>query len=75
MVRDTGWTVSSTTGDKTAVLAAYTNGVNGTMVSALNVVSSGTGTALSAALDQIVILTKELGALRTALAAGKLPDV
>lgn len=74
IVPATGWTAATTAGDKTTVLAAYTNGVNGTMVSALNVVSAGTGTALSAALDQVVILTQQVAALRTALLAGTKPN-
>lgn len=41
---DSGWTANSTVGDKTAALAAYSNGLNGTMVAALNVASTGTGT-------------------------------
>lgn len=71
---DTGWTANSTVGDKTAQLSSYSNGLNGTMVSALNVVSSGTGTALSAAMDIIVILVKKVAALETALVANKLPN-
>lgn len=71
---DTGYTGNSTAGDKTAILAAYSNGLNGTMVSALNVVSSGTGTALSSALDTIALLVKKIAALETTLAAGKLPS-
>lgn len=71
---DTGWTANSGVGDKTIALANYSNGLNGTMVSALNVVSSGTGTTLSAALDMIVNLTKKVQALETALVANKLPN-
>lgn len=71
---DTGWTANSTSGDKTAVLSSYSNGLNGTMVTALNVVSANTGTALSAAMDIIVLLVKKVAAMETALAAGKLPD-
>lgn len=71
---DTGWTSNNTAGDKTAQLSSYSNGLNGTMVTALNVVSSGTGTALSAAMDVIVVLVKKLAALESALAANKLPN-
>lgn len=71
---DSGYTANSTAGDKTTILAAYTNGVNGTMVSALNVVSTGTGTALSAGLDVVALLVKKVAALETSLAAGKLPN-
>lgn len=71
---DTGWTANSTAGDKTTALATYSNGLSGTMVTALNVVSANTGTALSAAMDVIVNLVKKVAALETALAAGKLPN-
>lgn len=69
---DTGWTANNTAGDKTVALSSYTNGLSGTMVSALNVVSANTGTALSAAMDIIVLLVKKVAALETALAANKL---
>lgn len=75
MTADTGWTANNTAGDKTAALSSYSNGLNGTMVTALNVVSGGTGTVLSAAMDVIVILVKKVAALETALAANKLPNV
>lgn len=71
---DTGYTANTATGDKTAQLVTYANGLNGTMVSALNVVSAGTGTALSTALDTIVLLVKKVSALETTLASGKLPN-
>jgi len=71
---DTGWTANTTAGDKTAQLVAYTNGLNGTMVSALNVVSTGTGDALNTALATIALLVKKVAALETALVAGKIPN-
>lgn len=71
---DTGWTANNTVGDKTVALSSYTNGLSGTMVTALNVVSANTGTALSAAMDIIVLLVKKVAALETALAANKLPN-
>lgn len=71
---DTGYTANSTAGDKTTQLAAYVNGVSGTMVTALNVVSAGTGTALSATADVVVLLVKKVAALETTLAAGKFPN-
>lgn len=74
MSADTGWTANNTAGDKTAALSSYSNGLNGTMVTALNVVSGGTGTALSAAMDVLVIVVKKLAALETALVAAKLPN-
>lgn len=72
---DTGWTANSTVGDKTASLASYSNGLNGTMITALNLVSGGTGTAISAAFDVLVNVVKQLAATRTALIAAKLPNV
>lgn len=75
MTVDSGWTVNNTVGDKTAALSSYSNGINGTMVSALNVVSSGTGTALSAGFDVLVTVVKQIAAIRTALIAAKLPNV
>lgn len=74
VVKDTGWVANSTAGDKTAVVGAYTNGLNGTMTTALDVVSAGTGAALSAALDTVALLVKKTAALETALVAGTLPN-
>lgn len=71
---DTGWTANNTAGDKAVALSSYTNGLSGTMVTALNVVSANTGTALSAAMDIIVLLVKKVAALETALVAAKLPN-
>lgn len=71
---DTGWTSNSGAGDKTVALTNYANGLNGTMVTALNLVSGSTGTVLSAALDALVLLNKKVQALETALAANKLPN-
>lgn len=71
---DTGWTAATATPDKTVVLADYSNGVNGTMVTALNLVSAGTGTAIAAGFDQVVVLTKQVAALRAILLAAKLPN-
>jgi hypothetical protein len=71
---DSGYSANTATADKTAVLTTYANGVNGTMVSALNVVSAGTGTALSAGLDVVALLVKKVAALDATLAAGKFPN-
>lgn len=65
---DTGWTANQSGGDKTVAVQNYTNGLNGTMIAALNVVSAGTGDALNNALAQIAALTKKLQAIETALA-------
>jgi hypothetical protein len=72
---DTGWTVNNTVGDKTAALSSYSNGLNSTMIAALNVASTGTGTAISAAFDVLVVVVKQLAAVRTALVAQKIPNV
>jgi hypothetical protein len=73
-VFDTGYTANTSAGDKTVVVTDYTNTFNGTMLAALDVVSAGAGTALSLALDTIVLLRKKVQALETTLAAGKLPN-
>lgn len=74
MSADSGWTGNSTAGDKTAALSSYSNGLSGTMVTALNIVSANTGTALSAAMDIIVLLVKKVAALETALVAANLQN-
>lgn len=74
MSADTGWTANAGAGDKTVSLTNYANGVNGTMVTALNLVSTGTGTAISALADAVVLLNKKVQALETALVAAKLPN-
>jgi hypothetical protein len=73
-VFDTGYTANTSAGDKTIVVTDYVNTLDGTMLAALNVVSSGAGTALSLALDTIVLLRKKVQALETSLAAGKFPN-
>lgn len=72
--RDTGWVANSSVGDKTAVVTDYVNGIDGTMVTALNVVSTGLGTAISALADAVVLVRKKQQAIETALASGKLPN-
>lgn len=74
MQPDTGWTANAGAGSKTTIIPNYTNGLNGTMVTALNTISAGTGSALSSALDSIAALTSKVQALETALSAGKLPN-
>lgn len=72
---DSGWTANGTAGDKTAALSAYSNGINGTIVTALNLAAANSGTAISALADVVVNLVKQVAALRTALLAGKLPNL
>lgn len=74
MAVDSGWTANSTEGDKSAVLASYSNGLNSTIISALNLAAANSGTVLSLALDVIVLLVKKVAAMETALVAGKLPN-
>lgn len=71
---DTGWTANSGAGDKTAIVPNYTSGITGTMVTALNVTSSGLGTVLGTIDSTLVSMAKKLQALETALAANKLPN-
>lgn len=71
---DTGWTANAGVGDKTIAVPTYTAGITGTMVTALNVVSAGLGTALTNLESQLVAQNKKLLALETALAANKLPN-
>lgn len=71
---DTGWTANSGVGDKTIAVPVYTAAITGTMVTALNVVSAGLGTALTNLESQLVAQNKKLLALETALAANKLPN-
>lgn len=72
---DSGWTANGTDGDKTAALSAYSNGINGTIVTALNLAAANSGTAISALADVVVNLVKQVAALRTVLIAAKLPNV
>ncbi len=74
IIADTGWTANSTAGDKTVIVAAFTNGVNGTMVTALNLAYTDFGTAVAAIGTQLEVVTKKLAALETSLVAGKLPN-
>lgn len=71
---DTGWTANASAGDKTVAVTDYTPGLDGTMVAALNLVSSGAGDALSAEQTQVQLLTKKFQALETALANALRPN-
>jgi hypothetical protein len=72
---DTGWTANNTVGDKTAALSSYSNGLNSTIIAALNLAAANSGTALGAALDVLVTVVKQLAAIRAVLVAAKLPNV
>lgn len=75
MSADTGWTANAGAGGKTTSIPNYSSGgITGTMVTALNTVSAGTGTQLQTMDLQVAALTAKLAALETALAAGKLPN-
>lgn len=76
MSADSGWTAVTATPDKTVTLANYTNTLSGAAVTALDALvgASGSGTAINAGLAQVVILTKQVAALRALLLAAKLPN-
>lgn len=72
---DTGWTANASAGDKTQSVANYSgSGLDGTMVAALNLVSSGTGDALVQDEARVQELIKKVQALETSLAAGLRPN-
>jgi hypothetical protein len=75
LTADTGWTANSTVGDKTASLSSYSNGINATIITALNLAAANSGTAIGALGDIVVVLVKQVAALRTALVANKLPNI
>lgn len=72
---DSGWTANSTVGDKTAALSSYSNGINSTIITALNLAAANSGTAIGALGDIVVTLVKQVAAIRTALVATKLMNV
>lgn len=72
---DSGWTANSTVGDKTASLSSYSNGINSTIITALNLAAANSGTAIGALGDIVVTLVKQVAAIRIALVAAKLPNV
>lgn len=74
LTADTGWTANNTSGDKTAALSSYSNGLNSTIIAALNLAAANSGTALGAALDVLVVVVKKLAALETTLVASKIPN-
>ena len=75
MTADTGWTANSYAGVKTASLVTYSLVINGTMSTALGVVSTGLGASLVTMDQTIQLLVQQVAALRTALVAAKLPNV
>lgn len=75
MSYDSGWTANSTVGDKTAALSSYSNGINSTIITALNLAAANSGTAIGALGDIVVTLVKQVAAIRTALVAAKIPNV
>lgn len=75
VTKDTGWTANASAGDKTQAVANYSgSGIDGTMAAALELVSSGLGTALQQDEDRIRELIKKVQALEFALAARLLPN-
>lgn len=72
---DSGWTANASVGDKTQSVADYSgSGIDGTMAAALELVSSGLGTALQQDEARIRELIKKLQAIETALAANLRPN-
>lgn len=71
---DVSWAANTSTGDKTAVIPDYVNGISGTMVTALNLVSTGLGTELSSLADCIVATRKKAAALQEAARTSKQPN-
>lgn len=67
--------MNNTVGDKTAALSSYSNGLNSTIITAMNLAAANSGTTISAALDVLVVVVKQLAAIRTALVAAKIPNV
>lgn len=76
MQLDTGWTAAASSGDKTDSVDNYSGaGIDGTMASALNLVSAGLGDALQQDEARIKELIHFCQALQTALVARILPNV
>lgn len=72
---DTGWTANASAGSKTVAVQNFAaSGFNGTMVTALNTVSAGSGTFFAAQAQQVQDLTNKLQAIEAALVALLLPN-
>lgn len=71
----TGWTANASGGDKTVAVQNFAaSGFNGTMTTALNTVSAGSGTFFAAQAQQVQDLTNKLQAIEAALVALLLPN-
>lgn len=74
-ISDSGWTANASVGDKTQSVADYSgSGIDGTMAAALELVSSGLGTALQQDESRIRELIKKVQAIETVLVANKHPN-
>lgn len=72
---DTGWTAAESVGSKTDSVENYSGaGIDGTMTSALNLVSAGLGDALVQDEARIKELIHQCQAMQTALVAGLRPN-
>jgi hypothetical protein len=72
---DSGWTGNAGAGDKTQAIANYSGtGLDATMISDLNTLSAGAGTALAQDEDRLKELVKKVQAIETALVAGVRPN-
>lgn len=72
---DSGWTAAASVGDKTDSVSNYSGaGIDGTMAAALELVSSGLGTALQQDEERIKELIHNSQALQTALVGRLLPN-
>lgn len=75
IIADTGWTNPASAGDKTDPVENYSGaGIDGTMTSALNLVSAGLGDALVQDEARIKELIHQTQAMQTALATAKRPN-
>lgn len=69
------WTANASGGDKTVSVQNFSaSGFTGTMATALNTVSPGTGTFFAAQAQQVQDLTNKLQAIEITLASGLLPN-
>lgn len=72
---DTGWTANASGGSKTVAVQNFSaSGFTGTMTTALNTVSAGTGTFFAAQAQQVQDLTNKLQALEATLVLSTMPN-
>lgn len=72
---DTGWTANASGGSKTVAVQNFAaSGFTGTMATALDTVSAGTGTFFAAQAQQVQDLTNKLQALEATLVLSTMPN-